>query len=433
MRLRMVTVAATAALALLATAGPAFAGTGSAAPPGPAARVVPLTLPHVDRPTSIRAASVSPHATSDCGSVRARLHDYAARGQRAVACVSTVPATADQRSAARLAPGAVPHSADFCSTIDNGDWALNRTEACSQGHNIYESIIDPETGEIVGTATLSVAQDILLQTSSGLFTENDTIVWLTATGVATAARTLTFTGSCSDNCSATVGTRTAPIALGQTVSAAFVYDDEPGTRVETTGITNTFFWTVPPGVIPEGRVSWSGPGTIRCDGQLANQNAGCVFPEFSPVLRLSLSIQGAGAANVAVGESFLPDGFGSAQPLHREADDDTVTSNRNAICNDGTFFPTTFVSNDSCDEYAFASSQESGASFGLTGLSCAEAVPFQANGQWVVQFFSYVGNERCLRGHVPLDQNQAVGSVLGTLVRTDRILDGDGYYVSIAP
>jgi hypothetical protein len=423
----MATVAGMAAIALLVGATPSFAAPTPTPRADRTSTLLPLTLPQ--RPASGVVVKAAPAAagTDTCATVRAKLPQYAAAGLRRVACTTVGPSPVRSATAA-----VVPNNAEFCDQIPDDEWGLNRTEACTHGHQIFESIIDPETGEIVGTANLTISQDILLQNTSGLFTENDSVTWVSATGVSLAGRTLTFTGACSDPCSTTIGTQTVPIRLGDTVRAAFVYEDAPGTRVDSFNTSNTFFWTVPPNVLAEGSLSWGGPGTIRCDAQFANLGPGCVFPEFTPILQLSLSIQGAGAANVAVGESFLPDGWGLSQPLTREADQSVQDSNRSAIC-DSTFIPTTFVPNDSCDEYAFAASQQSGAAFGLTGAACAEDVPFQANGQWVVQFFKRSGTERCLRGHVPSDQNSAVGSALGVLTRADRVLNAERYYVSVGP
>lgn len=39
--------------------------------------------------------------------------------------------------------------------------------------------------------------------------------------------------------------------------------------------------------------------------------------------------------------------------------------------------------------------------------------------------------EPCVRGHVPLTQNQAAGGKCGSFVQTERVLDAEPFYVRV--
>jgi len=114
-----------------------------------------------------------------------------------------------------------------------------------------------------------------------------------------------------------------------------------------------------------------------------NMAAGCVVPDFVPLLTLPLSVYGSAALNVWIGEHFLPGtpGLTPATPLTR-GDPAQTDANRAAVCSGFQPF-LVLVANDSCDEYPFASTQQSGGALGLTGSNCLEALPFAlANGNW---------------------------------------------------
>jgi len=95
------------------------------------------------------------------------------------------------------------------------------------------------------------------------------------------------------------------------------------------------------------------------------------------------------------------------------------------------------VSTDSCDEYRFASSQESGGALGLTAADYIEVLAVQgANGQWFLWRApglqnKTLGTSRCLRGHVPNALSSGVGSALDAMYTNERMLIGDPYTVRV--
>jgi hypothetical protein len=432
LRHRSRVVAAGFALVFAACVGVAVAQPASAAPAAapaaaaPGATLVPLKV----SPATIKPNVAAPQAlvSDTCGTVRANLQQYVARHIQQAGCLTVTRSAA--RKTASVAAQVSPADASWCSQ-SNGDWYYDRTEECAEGGTVTETVIDPDTGLITGTASFTVNQDILLSPTSGIFTENDSVTMAAAVGTAAVPGTLEFTSGCGSPCGVlSNGNYAAEIHLGETDRFAISYEDTPTATTPDKFLTNYVFDIAIPDVFTTEFATWGSGANIRCDAQLGGQPTGCVFSDYPPSLQLSVATYGAAAVNVEIGENYLVGNPGWGAPLTRGDPADT-DSNRDAIC-DGTFLATTLVPNDSCDEYPFASSQQSGGAIGLTGSSCAEALPINLNGVWYVEWFKpYLGTEQCLRGHVPSDQNSAVGSQLSSLINTNRVLIGDPYWVAV--
>jgi hypothetical protein len=211
-----------------------------------------------------------------------------------------------------------------------------------------------------------------------------------------------------------------------------VFSDSPGPAVPDNFTTGYSFGLESPGILLTGTAVWHMPVTIRCDNQWAGRSPGCVFPASRPVLYLSEATYGAAAVNVQVGQLYVAGVQGTtASPLTR-GDPNLSQGNRDSIC-DSTFVPNNTVTpTDSCDEYPFASSQQSGGARGLTGANCLETRSYNVNGTWYVQFLNTdTGTQVCERGHVPLALNTAVGSQVGALYTNNRMLLGDPYTILV--
>ena len=134
-------------------------------------------------------------------------------------------------------------------------------------------------------------------------------------------------------------------------------------------------------------------------------------------------------------QSVLVDHRGRDTPMGRLPDDKIKDVNRRAMCKDGTWVADPRVQpQDSCDDFPFAGSWESGAMFGLTGASCAQVRPFidPVSGRWVIGIYGTITYaERCIRGHVDLLDNDGVGGDLGRYAQAQRLLDRDSYYVIV--
>jgi len=225
-----------------------------------------------------------------------------------------------------------------------------------------------------------------------------------------------------------------PINLGQTLTGDFGYSWLQQQSIEYIGDWIFTYEGQRPGVISIGPASEPGPDSLRCDTVVNGSVSACVFTAWTPELQVPVGVYGPAALNVAFANYYLPDGWGYLQPIARLADPNEQRANRDWVCNDGTFvrYPD-FVPDDSCDEYPFAASYMSARFLGVPGADCAEIM---------VLFNGSTGNydlyevrkpltyaERCVRGHVQLSLNEGVGGLLGSFTRTQRLLDGDYYYV----
>jgi hypothetical protein len=107
--------------------------------------------------------------------------------------------------------------------------------------------------------------------------------------------------------------------------------------------------------------------------------------------------------------------------------------NRAAICPKGKW--SQLFTGDTCDEYPFAASHQSGSQLTppLTSTDCAELIPVENNdGSWTINEVGTVKPAaRCFRSHVPGTQNSAVGSRLGGFALKQRLLGGDPYWVGV--
>lgn len=420
MRPGTIALACATTLATVAVAAPAVA-----APPD-----TTLTLPQpAPAPKHQAPLAVDAHLRTgaDCQNVRAELPRYAARGIQRIGCTTVTTDHPDPTTST-----GVHALATWCDGLDAGQWWVTRTEACIHGLTIIYTVIAIPSGLPVGTATFSVSQEIELSTTTTQLSEDSAVTLAEASGELAAPRA-SFAAACTAPCVTTDGAGfTETMTLLETEDAFFTYTDNPGTNgVHNFITTYTFNVAPPPNTTPAPPVTWSLPTTLRCDSQVGNF-PGCVVPFVTPELVVSLTTHRAAAANILFAQTSLPDGWGSTQPLTRQANTATADANRRAICEDGTWVPDPTISQDSCDEYAFAASRQSGAAFGLRGIDCAEVTPVQGRlGRWSIVLNRYTGTERCVRGHVPLPENSLVGTALSNLTQGQRILDAEAYFVTV--
>lgn len=400
----------------------AEAATPVGAPPDTAA--IPLNLDHAPKPTRINIpAERAAGDQSSCETVKTNLEEYQRQGKQTVSCVEL-----RQKAAA---PAETAARSVWCEGADQGFW-ISRREGCYYQQILWNFYAVP-SGEIVGQAIFTIRQEIETHEDPGspYWTEYAGVTMDDAWGVATSGKA-EITEQCQAPCrmtntSAWDGQRT--IGIGETLEGDFENSWIPAgfSNRMTMSYRMTFFGQ---GTIASNPFNWSSP-QLRCDHDptTGNINAGCVWPDFYPQLRLPVSRFGEGALTVAVGNYYLQSGFGYLQPLTRLADDGLAEANRRIVCEDGTFGP--IFADDTCDEYAFARTYQSGPFFGVhSGLECAE-VYFLNNGggQWgIYPVRTFYGNEACVRGHVPGQQNSAVGGAYSALIRTERLLNGDPFY-----
>jgi hypothetical protein len=143
----------------------------------------------------------------------------------------------------------------------------------------------------------------------------------------------------------------------------------------------------------------------RCDDTFwgpkkRTKNPGCVFPGASPVFTLSRSDAKVkqSANHILDAQSKIAGHPGASTPLHRITSEKTINANRKAMC--GKVHNPDPKKYD-CDEYPFAASKEGGnPARGSTRIISAS-------------------------------DNRSAGARLGGFYKSQRVLNGDGYYVRI--
>ncbi|MPZ86318.1 MAG: hypothetical protein GEV28_40495 [Actinophytocola sp.] len=314
-------------------------------------------------------------------------------------------------------------------------WWVNRLETCIHGITLVYTVIQVPTGTVLGTATFAVSHEIELSATSVELDDNAAVTLVASSGVLVSP-IASFSASCSAPCNTDDGSgfTLETFTRGETEDAFFTYSDDPSNSADLFDTSYVFTVQPPPNTVPvDPTAEWSTPTDLfRCD-DVVSANDGCVIPAFTPELQVSVSTHGAAAIGILFAQDYLPDGWGYTTELTRLADDAAAEANRRRICQDGTWVPDPFVRDDSCDEYAFARSRQSGGQLGLTGADCAEVIPWfdETDGQWYIDPIRYTGQERCSRAHVPRDENSLVGSTLGVLTSQLRLLDHDRYWVGV--
>jgi hypothetical protein len=326
---------------------------------------------------------------------------------------------------------AAAQSAVWCGSLGANLWWTTRTSSCIADVPLTFTLYDLQTMKAIGSADLQWSDSITLDTRSGTFTETNNLTMVRQTPNIPELL-VTYSGRCSSLCAPLDVNAYSNAALlpGGTVSGVTRYYDGPPT-VDFITLSNSITATVPGGE-PLSPGSVGGSPEVRCDSEVGS-TTGCVYPIATPSLNLSFSQSGAGAVFVAWAEQSLPARYGWSVPLHRftGVPDWSTADNRDVVC-DSTFVKDPNVDLDSCDEYAFASSKESGALNGVTtGTQCAEVEPTidQVTGQWQVIILNSNTTNNCARAHVALPSNQSVGGVLSAFIQSERVLDGDAYWV----
>lgn len=331
---------------------------------------------------------------------------------------------------------------------------LQRSQACWTENLDF---LFTEDGAPVGTTVVRLIQSIQLNAAGSDWTEDDVVTSVAPEGV-TAPIEATLAASCDSPCDA-VAHFAGVLAVGLT-----------GTVDYTDGITAGHFHTTPthyvldfeaPPFIPLNVGKWDSAYSYRCDNDLPGITGqpGCVFPSFIPTFAVSRATYGAAAALIQWAQLHESAHWGLrplGEPLMRLANATQRRANRRVICNRGwTPFRKGWKHGrvrvgDSCDEFPFAATYESGAMNGVTsGTQCAQleadrtgskGSPAQIWGD-VKPIGTPTGHEKCVRGHIPLTLNVDLGrDAYLAFIKSQRLLDltvtggprnGDKFWLSV--
>jgi hypothetical protein len=382
-----------------------------------------------------------PTATSDnCAAVISHLKDYAARGIRQVACEKTTRAASSPL--ANTGTGSVP-AIGFPAACANNHWVVTRNEECNLASVHIWTTFNTNTGAPTGTETYLISQDIRLSTTTSTITESVTFNYAGSIGApAGLPATIIWNSACSSPCAvASVRTLTFTVSPGASPTFTVTYRDNPLAQTPDTFSTSHSYTANIVGFITTGIDAWGAPLPMRCDNNTPSfTNPGCVVPGYTPNLILPLSKYAAAAVNVLVGEALLSGSPGrSVQTPLTRGDPARTDANRGVTCNGFGPLPpgnSYGVVSDSCDEYPFASSQQSGGARNIPGSNCLEIVSTQdGTGAWTsTKLNTYDPNnpQACLRGHVNSVLNSLVGSqALNPMYTANRLMIGDPYTVQV--
>lgn len=190
----------------------------------------------------------------------------------------------------------------------------------------------------------------------------------------------------------------------------------------------------------------------RCD-TIDSSTDGCVDEDFIPTLELPIDTYGASAAMIYWAQTHLDGAWGLlgvGSPLNylagsvgrTNAGIICNTSGTGAFVNQGAAIGGDDGSSDSCDEFPFAATYQSGAlAPGVTnGGACAQVTAVEiANPtgnlatDWnqVQPIGTPAASAPCVRGHIPLKLNTDVGTAYSSFIGTERLLDDDQFWVQV--
>lgn len=403
---------------------------------------IPLPFkPIAGAPKAVKAPTAAPSVAASCPNLRKNLAKLAARGVRKAGCLVRASQQSSSKTGVAV-EGQLTQTADaqsssslWCDTDTADEWWITRTTGCITGDPFTFDLYDTENGELIGHADLTFSDSIVLNPSSSEFTETNYITMVDEDNVPELL--VTYSGQCDSLCAPLNATAEsdAPLTPGATVSGDTTYNDAPpSASTDTVALSNEITMTVPDGE-PISPASVSGGPEIRCDTGLAVQTStGCVYPQVNPTVLFSLSSTGSTAAIddwAMTNEDAHWGYYGQGNPLTRITDQTKINANRTAICGDGTYQP--LYQNDSCEEYAFASTEQSGGNNGLTGADCAMVEATNNNGQWyITEMTTVTGSEGCVIGHADQTSQNSQGGTLSTFYQQNRVIAGDQYWVSIS-
>ncbi|MFK4693617.1 DNRLRE domain-containing protein [Streptomyces pristinaespiralis] len=199
--------------------------------------------------------------------------------------------------------------------------------------------------------------------------------------------------------------------------------------------------------------SWVFWEQVRCDQIMrANTSVGCVFPKYTPTFNLKLkNAEGAALYYLEMRDKldWHPGSKKYNSPLRREFDGAKADANRGVVCpKSGTYqlvahpLATPDPANKNaavqCDEYAFASTKESGGATGVAnGGECLQAYARKGgDGKWRVyddERPPFGGTptykEKCARASMHGGQNETAGRRLNGFYSKQRMLDEDPYFI----
>ena len=377
---------------------------------------------------------------SNCEEAKTR--HTAAGGNGLYGCITRIAPSGIQLRAASGSAAAVPLPTNDCTGKEDGSWWASRLSQCQIDPDVRYTLRDQD-GKVVATALFATAQQMELSTTSLEWTETDQLVMLEASPTLPAL-TATWTTKCSPTCSpaTTAVFSKQPIAVGQRLEKTYKIADVPTAQYDYLDLAYTLDFDAAGSTEITPPATWD--SEVRCDDKLSVANtSGCIVPWVTPTLNVSRAQYGSSADMLDWAQKNLSGHWGlrnSGQPLHRLQSTRDSAANRQAICGATRFTADPAITDDSCDEFPFAGTYESGALNGVTdGRNCAQVTAVRnsttgdlaSDWQTVTPIGTVTGTEKCVRGHIPGPLNSDVGSSYGVFVKAARLADNDGFWLRV--
>lgn len=357
-----------------------------------------------------------------------------------MSCVTPTPCPKSSEARSASANVAAVGPVGWCKTA-SGAALQSRTQGCLRGLLPLTATRD---GVPVGNATIKVIQEINLNPKSNQFTTWTELSLVNMNQMASTTLTSFLeecwsTTDCTESNGPWVGSTTWTAGDTHVATRTNTYSwNKVAGGEKVLDFTWESSWSTPQSAV-QAVPNWSNRGfDVRCDNKVGG-NTGCVFPKYTPTLTLDTYKYPAAAAYYWVLMEKLASHPGSEKydkPLHRLADDAKTKENRDKMCMLAVaeWDPSPLADGESCDEYPFAKSRESGGMTLPSGKLCVQMYAFeQADGSWMLDLdgrFAYPSwNEICGRAAVPALQNTNAGGDLGRFTSEVRLLDADAYYV----
>lgn len=437
----LVGVMATALVSGQTPANAAAHGQVTTVPLAPARAALPI------RPAIQIGTPVKVTGTGSCPSLMTKLHSLALAGHRTAVC-TRVTKSQPTPSGTMKPAAAFPNPQDQCAyyAVTNA-WFYGRSFICALLNPVTAETIDTGTGAVLGTAIYIVEHAIGLDSTSPNFSNFTSFNLLSESG-AEPPNSVYSTNEC-DVCTGfvTLGHPFATLTTLTPGNSVYGSDDMGDGPLAGDVLTGRYVtWTdeyVSPGAAPDNIQVNSSPVPFRCDAQ-ANVNgttAGCVVSEYTPQLLLPGFYDGSNAATAGV-VAFAGDNvdhwgyYNTGKPLTRLSNSSQASKNRYAMCQNGTWKANPTVATDSCDEYAFAATYQSGNLLGLKATSCTQWIPiWHANtASWSISAYpGYTAAQRCLLQHVALAGNNLDGTYYGNFIKSNRLLNADPFWIGAIP
>ncbi|MFE9770459.1 hypothetical protein ACFYOV_01985 [Streptomyces sp. NPDC005931] len=405
-------------------------------------------------------------------------------GRKVCIEISRDAPTREDAAVAKREAGEALRAADlvaWCASKPDGKDFMNRTEACLKNVG-YATLIFVDADDLprFGTATFALYQQIKLynkQSDTGTNrAEFDQQLTVVPTQIDAATEGVHLTWVPSDNCddctrsqvqwSSNDGLNHTPHwAVGE-VGSQYAMTAKVQTIWNGTGKEQFDLGWLLRGSVDAGNAhaetSLGSSGDVRvrelaprCDDIAGGTiKTGCVFPFFKPTWTVDTNLYPAAGAYYWLIQEKLPSHPGSRKwdslvtylgpgnNADPNGGDWTGAKSRGKIC-PSSWTPNSATPGGSCDEYAPASTYESGGMPGglnqvNSGNECAQLYTKpMTGGTWGLLAENrngYTGpkwNEKCGRASVPQDQNEGAFRDLGIkFVPQMRLLDKDGFFIS---